>query len=102
MCRVLRIRGLGDLGVVTPYPLVGGRISRCYIGILFSNKVTAWEFKKVGMNLIAPIGEMHIAVINGEFSKQDCLCIGLIFISQQPGIVAFARSRVGNVGEIDL
>ncbi len=94
--------GLGNLSVVVPGAGVGRGIAGRDICILFGDQKAAGELKQVRMLLIPPVEKAHVTMIDTELAQQDRRYLALIFISQEPGVIALARCWLSQVMEINL
>src|SRR5258706_10472748 len=70
--------------------------------IVLVDEETTGECEEVDMSPGARIQEMHVAMFDRQAAKEDGGRLGLTNVTQQPGIVTFTRSGIGDVGEIDL
>ena len=95
-------RGLRDLSIIVPCAEVGRGIAGRDICILFSDQKTAGELQQVDMLLITPVEKPHATVVDTELAQQDRRRLALIFISQEPGVIALAWCRLSQAVEIDL
>src|SRR5258706_2473531 len=97
ICRVRRLR---DRSVVAPGTLIQQWIARRVMRIVLSDEKTAGDAQEVHMLTITWIQEMHRAVFDREATEEDGSRLGLAGITQQPGVIAFPRSGIGDVGKL--
>src|SRR5947207_15883822 len=95
-------RALGDLSVIVPCAGVGRGIAGCDICILFGDQKAAGELKQVRMLLITLVKKPDVTVLNTDLAQEDRWRLALIFISQEPGVIALARCRLSEIVEINL
>src|SRR6266702_498273 len=81
-------------------PGVRGRSAWCCARIILADHKAAASSQQVGMLGIPHIEQMYRALRDGQFSNQSgCPAV---FVRQQPGVIALASGRVGNVLQVNL
>src|SRR6266566_2503381 len=96
------VRCLWNFTVVAPCAIVGRRYDWRYRCVLLRNHEATGKLKQVGVLWVTCIKLISIALMYSELAKQDCLRFCLVFIAQQPGIIAFSGSRAGEAMQINL
>src|SRR2546421_8120585 len=62
----------------------------------------AGELKQVRMLLITLVKKSDVTAVDTDLAQEDCWYLALIFISQEPGVIALARCRLSQIVEINL
>src|SRR2546421_7736133 len=98
---ILGVRLLRKFGHETPCARIerGGRGGRS--SVFFRHQQAIGYLEQVRMKLISSIVEVYLTMAHRESTKQKRFSFNGIII-EQPGIVAFAGSRITDVGEIEL